>query len=232
MTGAARRTVTAFPVPIVPTFEPDGSVSDLVRQHREDIDFAAMANALSKIARFYGIYRCPAYSVAQHCVMGADALFAETGDAILAGYFVLHDGHEYKLGDWPTPAVEAIVHFARAFCGEEERTALLAQFVGHAIRKGVAFAKASLDSAICARANIPSINCMPVYQRQVADMDKRMCRAEGLALFGPKAAPHLPAADLPAPRLTGALKPWGAMKAEEAFLDRLHRYLGIEARAA
>jgi hypothetical protein len=232
MTVAARKIMTAFPVPTIPTFNPDGGVSDLVRPRQEDIDFADMANALSKGARFNGIYRCPAYSIAQHSVMGADALFNETGDAILAGYFVLHDGHEYRLGDWTRPAVDALAHFAGACCGETETTRPLAAFVAGAVRKGVEAAKAALDVAIWQRANIPPITNMPAYARQVKAMDERMLRAEGLALFGQKAAPHLPAADLPAPRLTGAIKPWGAMKAEEAFLDRLDRYLGIVARPA
>jgi hypothetical protein len=222
---------TAFPVLTVPTFEPDGGVSDLARPGQDDIDFAAMANVLSKIARFNGIYRCPAYSVAQHSVMGADAVFTETGDAILAGYFVLHDGHEYLLGDWTRPAQDALVYHAREYCRADERSATLAQFVEQAVRKAFEMTKATLDAVIWQRAGIPPIDRMPAYQRQVKAMDERMLRAEGLALFGAKAAPHLPAADMPAPRLTGAIRPWGAMKAEEAFLDRLHRYLGIEARS-
>lgn len=220
----------AFRIPTVGNFNPDGTESDLVRPMPEDIDFADMANALSKIARFNGICPGMAYSVAQHSVMGADALFAETGDAVLAGYFVLHNGHEYRLGDWTRPAVAALIHHAREWCRADERSALLGQFVSTAIHKAVDAAKATLDEAICVRAGIPTIDRMPIYRRQVKAMDNRMLRAEGLALFGQKAAPHLPAADLPPPRLTGAIKPWGPMKAEEEFCKRLSRYLGIVVR--
>jgi hypothetical protein len=230
VTSREAKRESAFAVPTVPAFLPDGDVIDLARPLPADIDFADMASALSKIARFNGIYRGPAYSVAQHSVMGADALFAETGDAVLAGYFLLHDGHEYLIGDWTRPAIDVLAHHAQAFCGQDERTAGLKQFVGHALRRAVEAAKIAVDAAIFLAAEIPPLERMPAYRRQVTDMDERMLRAEGLALFGQKAARHLPAADLPAPRLTGAIRPWGAMKAEELFIDRLERYLNIVVR--
>lgn len=199
---------------INPAFLPDGTVLDLRHVRAGDISFADMANALSKIARFNGIYRCPAYSVAQHSVMGADALFAETGDAALAGYFVLHDGHEYLTGDITRPMADFIGHFLPA----------------GVLKPALDAAKAVLDAAIYAAAGLPDLANMPAYRRQVKDMDERMLRAEGLALFGPQAGKHLPAADRPAPRLTGAIRPWAPMKAEEAFVERLGKYLGIDAR--
>jgi hypothetical protein len=45
--------------------------------------------------------------------MGADALHRETGDALLAGYFLLYDGHEYVIGDITRPAVALIDHHIR-----------------------------------------------------------------------------------------------------------------------
>lgn len=207
----------------VPSFNPDGTAMDLADPQASDIDFADMASGLGKIARFNGIYRGPAYSVAQHSVLGADALDHETGDKILAGYFLLHDGHEYRFGDWPRPSVAAIAH----------RAETIQPGTGTAVLMAIERQKNALDRAIWDAAGILPIQSIPVYARQVKDMDDRMCRAEGLALFGPKAAANLPAADRPPPRITANFhKPWPAEKAREAFIDRLERYLGIVVRSA
>lgn len=193
---------------------------DLAAVRMQDIDFGEMANALSKIARFNGRYRDLAYSVAQHGVMGADALYNETGDAQLAGCFLLHDGHEYLIGDTPMPAV----NFFCVFLDEIEAEKL---------RLAIHQAKRELDTAIYLAAGLGDYpDRFPAYAREVKRMDERMLRAEAIALFGHRAGAHAPAARLPAPKLTGAIRPWGAMKAEEAFLDRLARYVGIEVRSA
>ncbi len=192
-----------------------------------DIDFAEMAAGLSKLARFNGRYRDPSYSVAQHSVMGADALYNETGDAVLAGCFLIHDGHEYQLGDWVSPAIDALDHWLVKLHDGHERQRPLQR----AVRQAAALAKQHIDHAVYAAAGLSDYpRLYPVYARQVRDMDERMLRAEGLALFGPKAGKHLPAAKRQPPRLTGGIISWGAMKAEELFLDRLYRYLGIMAR--
>lgn len=208
---------------MVPSFNPDGTVMNLVEPTVDDIDFGDMAFTLAKIARFNGIHRGPAYSVAQHSVLGADALDHETGDKVLAGYFLLHDGHEYRFGDWPRPSVEAISHRLSRLAGKD---------VTKLLEAAIAEQKRALDLAIWKAAGLPPITSMPIYARAVNDMDARMLRFESLALFGPKASPHVPATDRPAPRVTVSLaKPWPAEKAREMFIDRLERYLGIVVRA-
>ncbi|RWL21945.1 MAG: hypothetical protein EOR57_05780 [Mesorhizobium sp.] len=215
---------------VVPAFRPDGSAFDLVNPKAADIDFADMANALSKIARFNGIYRCGAYSVAQHSVMGADAIFRETGDSVLAGYFVLHDGHEYPFGDVTRPAVDLIQHWVAklAAAANLDRP----EFIDKLVHRAIGEVKRCIDLAIYEAAQLPDITRMPLYVRQVKDMDDRMLVAEALALFGPNADARCIPKGLKPPRITGAIEPWGAMKAEIAFLDRLERYLGIVVRAA
>lgn len=213
--------------PFIDSFRADGSVMNLAALQPADIDFSAMAAGLSKLACFNGAYRCEAYSVAQHCVMGADATMKETGDAVLAGYFLLHDGHEYIIGDWVRPAVKLIEHHYAI----EHRRRFQKRPAGHlSVGTAINLAKADIDRVILDAARLPPLARMPLYARQVRDMDERMLRAEGLALFGAKAAPHLPAADLPTPKLANAIVPWGPMKAELAFVDRLDRYLNIIAR--
>lgn len=211
----------------VPAFRATGALIDLTALTAADIDFAEMANALSKIARFNGINRGIAFSVGQHSVMGADALYRETGDAILAGYFLIHDGHEYVIGDVTRPTLQLIDLYIARQAGLAHAAAAQS-FAKLALNA----AKADIDKAIVEAANLPPLSRVPIYARQVKEMDERMCVAESKALFG--ASGKIPFMDcsLPPPRLTGAIEPWGAMKAEEAFCDRLQKYLGIVARAS
>lgn len=58
---------------------------------------------ISRICRFTGHVPDRHYSVAQHCVIGADAAFAETGELALAAAVLLHDLHEALIGDIATP---------------------------------------------------------------------------------------------------------------------------------
>ena len=210
----------------VPALRSTGALVDLAALTPDDIDFAEMANTLSKIARFNGINRGIGYSVGQHSVMGADALYRETGDAILAGYFVIHDGHEYVIGDVTRPTIALIDHHIA-------RQAGLAGSVGERRFAKLALdaAKADIDRAIVEAANLPPLARVPIYARQVRDMDERMCATEVKALFGLAGPVPFMDCSLPPLKLVVAIEPWGAMKAEEAFVDRLQKYLGIAARA-
>lgn len=61
-----------------------------------------IARALSRIHRYRGV---TAYTVAQHCVRGADA-FLIMGDADKALQFLWHDAVEYVVGDIPGPVIK------------------------------------------------------------------------------------------------------------------------------
>ncbi|MBK0022175.1 hypothetical protein IAE29_12655 [Ochrobactrum sp. S46] len=201
----------------VMSFSQDGSLMNLAKPTENDVHWQTIGNALSKIARFNGIYNCVAYSVAQHSVMGADALINETGEPVLAGYFLLHDAHEAWIGDQSRPAAELLA--VELFCTHG---------IPHCwVQDAIKSIKARLDFPIFQKAGLP-----PVVPQIVHDMDNRMLQAETLALFGMTGYQNLGGPKLPSPKLTGAIKPWGAAKAEEQWLDRLSRYLGIDWRAA
>ncbi|MBV6651528.1 MAG: hypothetical protein KI789_17525 [Hoeflea sp.] len=198
------------------SFRPDGTVRDLAAPDPAEIDFFAMANALSKIARFNGSNPGIAYSVAQHSVMGAEAIFNETGDARLAAWFLLHDGEEYLLGDKPTPAQKLLVEFTR-----EKRnfsTAHSAQVLWDCVKQAwreVGWRAAGLG--------LPD----SFQQAHIDDYDRRMCNAEMLALFGPAARGQLlPVAHAEPLKLKGGIRPWAAMKAEERFIEAALRFIG------
>ncbi|KGF71181.1 hypothetical protein LL06_00895 [Hoeflea sp. BAL378] len=217
------------------SFRPDGSVRDLAAPDPAEIDFYAMANALSKIARFNGSNPGVAYSVAQHSVMGADAILNETGDARLAALFLLHDGEEHLVGDKPTPAqrllnatISASTHTARRSAPkfmtitrqQAEEAGALAHFSWDAIK--FAWREAGW---LAAGLILPNA----FEQDHLNDFDRRMCNAEMVALFGPSArAQAIPVAHKRPLRLKGGIKPWAAMKAEERFVEAAQRLIGEE----
>lgn len=210
--------------PLIPSYRPDGSVMDLAAVTREDIDWRWIAASLSKLARWNGSNEGPPLSVAQHCVQGADALWAETRDLEIAGAFLLHDAHEWRLGDIVTPAADLLSHYAAAMLPETPGRPCGRLMVPAAI----AMAKQALDEAIYAEAGIACPRDMPRERwRAVAEMDRRMARAEALALFGPAAGAHAPGRHLPPVETQEPVAPaWDRERAEAAWLARLGIYLG------
>lgn len=90
----------------------NGKGIDLTNPQASDIDFAVIAEHLAKEKRYNGATPGIQYPVAQHCVIGADAAFADTNDIELAGYFLLHDGAEAFLKDDTTPKKKALAEIA------------------------------------------------------------------------------------------------------------------------
>lgn len=84
---------------------------DLMALAPADIAFPELADCLARAARWNGRNPGQAYSVAQHCVRGADTLAAR-GLREAAAAFLLHDAHEAFLGDIAVPAAELIGRFA------------------------------------------------------------------------------------------------------------------------
>jgi hypothetical protein len=195
------------------SFNADGTVLDLGRPDQTFVCFIEIGNTLSKIARFNGRYPGPAYSDAQHCIMGAQAVLNEGGTNADAALFLLHDAHEWALGDTPRPATSLYDGVARDLYGD-----------GH-VADSIAASKAAWDEVIYAAARLPGPETWTKRQRSmVKAMDDRMCRAEAIALFGPRAAEQFP--KITTPKTTGAIRSWGAMKAEEEFRKMAYRLIG------
>ena len=91
-----------------------GRAVTLARPDPADIDpLVDMPEALARLCRFNGAVPGGLYSVAQHCVLVSDAILDDRGDAELAAHGLLHDAHEYLLGDWTTPQVAALAEIER-----------------------------------------------------------------------------------------------------------------------
>lgn len=157
-----------------------GRAFDLVAPRPEDVDFAVdVPEALARIARFAGHCRAGAYSVAQHCVLGAEAILAETHDPALARAFLLHDAHEAYCGDIPSPVVAALEAIAYDTRGGPARVAA---------RDTIRSLRDRIDAAIYTAAGIDWPLPHLVADR-VRVWDIAMLAAERRQLLGP--APRL-----------------------------------------
>lgn len=92
-------------LPETACFTPFGII-DLLNPKASDIKIGAIARALSSTPRFNGLTGDKDYyfyTVAQHCVLGANVMYDTTKDKELALRFLLHDAHEAFLGDITRP---------------------------------------------------------------------------------------------------------------------------------
>lgn len=132
-----------------PRHHPDGSpwiqtlgggALDLVNPTPDQIDFRVMARVLARVPRFAGHTNRGVYSVAQHSEQGALAIFRDTGDRLAAAAFLLHDGHEYAIGDDATPKVLALAAHAVLDTGDLN--------AADVVKRAHKRLKATLDAAI------------------------------------------------------------------------------------
>lgn len=223
--GLAQRLGERLGAP-VHSFSQLGQLADIAAPCAAMVDFADVASRLARVARFNGAAkdggRGLAFSVAQHSVMGAQALMVEGESRHTAALFLLHDAHEYVIGDITAPAASLITEVMEG----------MASGGGELYRAAVERIKDGWDAAIYAAAGLPAPMVWPSrVARVIRQMDARMCAAEAEALFGASARRAMPASKFPPPRTRGAVEPWGAMKAEEEFSSLL-RNLVQPARCA
>ncbi len=208
MTAAARISLPRLADKQVWSFNNDGTVMDLAAPDQASVCFIEMGNTLSGVRRFNG----RGISDAQHLVMGAQAIINEGGSSLLAALYILHDGHEWALGDITRPMEQL----------------LSLTLPSLAIREAIRRAKEGWDDAIYGAAGLPLPAAWTAAQKKmVKSMDDRMCAAEAVAIFGPRAASQFP--KFQPPNTKGWVgKIWAAAKAEEEFRKLLTRLIGEE----
>lgn len=210
--------------PLIWSQTASGRAVDFLAPRPESIDLAGdVADGLARIARFSGQVGSGPYSVAQHSVLGADAILAETGNVPLAQAFLIHDAHEWVFGDWITPAVDAIAHrvgtrMAAAYPASAPRARLMGESMA---RNAIVDQKRALDEAIYVAAGLPW-PLAPALAAEVLHWDLRMLKLEqrdllarppyswGAALDMVKPAPH-----------RGRIRVWAWPDAADAFRARL-----------
>ncbi len=181
----------------------------------ENIDlFGDVPESLARICRYGGHVPGNPYSVAQHCVLGADAALAETGDANLAAYLLLHDAHESIFGDMITPVAHWLDALAVEMCGP-----LAAHLVPNLIHE----AKQRLDRAIWKAAGVAPPG--PTYRAAIADYDLRLLATEKRQLLNREPMSWGASIDAATPiRMRGKLVAWPVAKAADAWRERLEQF--------
>lgn len=179
-----------------------------------DIDlYGDVAEGLARLCRYGGAVPGNPYSVAQHCVVGADAALEETGDANISAYFLLHDAHEFVIGDMTTPVARWLATIAAELYGGSAH---------NMVETMIATAKARLDMVIWRAAGLPPPG--KTYRAAIDDFDLRMLATEQRQLLMP--APKSWGAAIDAARpitMRGRLTAWPVAKAAEQYRDRLAR---------
>jgi hypothetical protein len=190
-----------------------GAAFDLLDPRAESVRFAFdVAPALARIPRFNGHVPSGPYSVAQHCVIGADMVVRETGNVRAAAHFLLHDAHEAYVGDIARPVAAAIAVSAA-------RSASSLVPIGSVV-DGIATLKARIDVVIHEAARLPAIT--PEEQAIVSEMDERMLETERRLLL-PTCERRWSASTKPL-KLPGGLKPWPWPVAAERWLEALSKF--------
>lgn len=210
-----------------------GIAFDLLNPTPAMVHWPDVAESLARIPRFNGHIGGGAYSVAQHCVLGARALLEETENPRLAGLFLLHDAHEAYVGDIATPVARAIASVAeiQARLDDWFDPDIPAHVRGDIGRNSAKLAidclKLRIDGAIHGAAFAVPPTC--AERTAIKRMDARMLATEMRQLWA-RAPQSLitealgEAAQLPPVRLSGRLRIWPWPDAADAYLRALHQF--------
>lgn len=196
-----------------------GRAVTMARPQPSEIDVLTdMPEMLARIARYNGAVPGGIYSVAQHCALMADVALDETGDADLAAAALLHDGHEYLLGDVTTPQVDGLDEIARdLFAPLFEDIGLPA---GGLVSATIGEAKRRADAAIFKACGLPQPS--ESVRRAVKALDLRMLATEKRQLLAVPPRRWAAAVEQAAPvRLRGGLSIWSTARAADEFRRRL-----------
>lgn len=218
-----------------------GRAFDLMAPTADMVDLEHdVAEALAREPRFGGHVRSGPYSVAQHCVLGADAIIAETGSIETARAFLLHDAKEAYIKDQMTPLKEALAVHVGLIVADEvgggEAAREMSRRTGELIfRHALAGLEFNIDAAIHTAAGHPW-PLAPDIAARVRQWDLVMLSAERRDLLCKPPKPWHPSVErVPPPRRLGRITVWPWPKAADEWRARLYQlfpHLSPEHRAA
>lgn len=201
-----------------------GRALDLMAPTADMIDLTGeIPEVLARVPRFGGHVAGGAYSVAQHCVLGADAILHKTGNLDLARAFLLHDAHEYAMGDIASPVADALCErtglaLARRMPTVSEQARRNGAVMA---REAIRSLKRDLDAAIYAAAGLP----WPLPAEMAAavlEWDLAMLKAERAYLLTAPPYPWHSSIETIAPApLPHAIRIWSWPMAAGAYRTRL-----------
>lgn len=184
---------------LVPTYT--GQLVDLLAPKPEQITREAIAHHLAQIARWVGATQTH-FSVAQHSLLVSEAVRLPRAKL----HALLHDAHEFVLGDITRPTEDALEW--------------LAPGAGRAIRQ----IKNNLDEAIWQHFDLEAPD--EAIIAAIADADRQLAATEWRDCLPTQPCPS-PYAGIRA--LSRAIPNQGPAYIEFMFLNRLEQLLGLEA---
>jgi len=186
-----------------------GRAVPLMRLGPDHVDLHGdIAESLARLCRYDGHVPGGLYSVAQHCVLMADAALEETGDATLAAHCLVHDAHEAYIGDIATP----VVAWMDAVAAETENMARPSGII--------AAMKSMADRAIWAAAGLPAPG--QTWRDAIRDYDLRMLATEKRQLLMPCATSWGATIETARPiRMRGRITLWSIARAADEWRARL-----------
>lgn len=190
---------------------PSGRMVDMLDPTPADIDWMGdVAPALSLIARFDGACAVGGrpWTVLDHLVTGHDIAQSRMGDR-MAQLFLLHDVHEFAIGDISTPSARAIAAMADR----------LQHNAGAFVTVGIKALKDRWDRAIFAAAGVE----LPTAQEKAAlhTLDQRMLITERNHMMAQPWRSWGPLERLNPFTITGSLRPEKRDKLITGFMERL-----------
>lgn len=141
-----------------------GKMVSLTNPKPEQIDIHDMVYSLCRVNRFNGNTKGIPYSVANHSWFAAQQVGEGCLDPEVVLAVLLHDAHEYILGDITTPAAVAI----QATCSDLNPS--------NAVTYAVSKLKSNIDAAIWARLGLPPLSIK--YLDKIRAVDMRMLATE------------------------------------------------------
>lgn len=197
-----------------------GGAIDLVHPKVEDVDFRHIAHVLARLPRYAGHTEKGVFSVAQHSEQGARAIMRETHNYDWAKAFLLHDAHEYLIGDPTTSVVDALCAIANQIYGYPAINSDENISAGNMVRLVLRNQKARLDRVIYIAANMQwpldqaTRDCIRLY-------DARMCRTERDARMATPPKPWADRIEQAKPIKFVDCEPWSAGTVEKLYLTAL-----------
>lgn len=192
--------------------------------------FSEVAHGLAQINRFAGQTQVP-ISVAQHSVLMAEEALAKTGDSELAAFCLLHDGHEFALGDLTSPGVRAVYDRMIRNGTDAGLHDMIAEAQARRYKTALQDEKASIDEAIITAAGLDFQRFLARHD-EIHAYDMQALLTERRDLMAKPAQPWDEEGNARAlPPRKQRIKPWSWPTAEERFRDALTRLCPAVARA-
>lgn len=168
-----------------------GKMVSITNPKPEQIDINDMVYSLCRINRFNGHTKGIPYSVANHSWFAAKQAIKDGSGVEVALAVLLHDAHEYVIGDITTPAALAVQYL----CGGLN----LPNSIGYTLSK----IKANIDSAIWSRLGLPNLSLM--HSDKIRALDLRMLGTEKRDLLNEPENEYV----------------WGHIKSLQLFEDKI-----------